>query len=226
MLAQAEAVKREWLISRMNRLGWIDSCLTVTDARVIYRARAKSFLGFSSNWREVQIQDVSAELQTRRGLTPLNLLVITIGFVIALFAINIVNSFIVTLSRFSLGGGGGSVSGWAVLLYLLAVLITVGIVIARYFSKEITLVIYARGVDASPISVSGSRWRQGAGILSAVAVAAFSPLLLFAEWLGLADATAATDQADPAATQAMYNEFGALVVDLQNRSVLGGQAST
>ncbi len=225
-LAPGEVIKREWVVSRMKRIGWIDSCLTVTDARVIYRARSKSFLGFSSNSREVQIQDVSgAALVTRRGLTPLNLLTILLGFILALVVIRIIEPFLLLLSYSQGGYGygyGGGVSPWTVVLYVLTVLITIAVLVVRYFSKEIALVVYARSIDASPIAVSGSQWRQGFGLFASIGVTLFNPLLLFAEWLGLADASAATDQADPAATQQMFNEFGPLILDLQNRGVYGG----
>lgn len=226
-LAPGEAVMREWLVSRMKRVGWIDSSLTVTDARVIYRARSKSFLGFSSSSREVQLQEVSgAALVTRRGLTPLNLLTVALGFVAAIVAVRILEPFLQFLI-YSMGGyssGYGTVSPWIVLLYVLVVLITIAVLVVRYFSKEIVLVIYARSMDMTPISVAGSQWRQGFGLFASIGVGMFGPLLLFAEWLGLADATAATDQADPAATQRMFNEFGALILDLQSRGGSGGRA--
>lgn len=226
-LAHGEVVKREWLVSRMKRAGWIDSSLVVTDARVIYRARSKSFLGFSSSTREVQVQDVrGAALETRRGLTPVTLFSVALGFVLALIVINLLNGFFVMMSAFGsgsfTGGSSGQISPWTVLLYMLLFLITITVVIVKYFSKEIVLVIFSRDSDTSPISLTGSQWRNAGGILAAVTVAVFSPLLLLAEWLGFADATSATNQADPAATQVMYNEFGALILDLQNRGVLGG----
>lgn len=201
VLAPGETVRREWLLSRMKRLGWVDSSLVVTDSRVIYRARAKSFIGFSSNTREVQVADVNgAVLETRRGLTPLSLIILTLAFFTCMAWILVWGIYLAIV---------------AAVMFFLLVGIMVLVVALLYRSKELIFVVCSRNSDSSPIELIGSNRERALGALTNLMTAVFRPTLWFMEWLGLVDASAAMDQADPAATQAMYNEFNALILELQ-----------
>ncbi len=221
-LAPGEVLKRVFPVARLKRsVGWIEGQLAVTDSRLLYRAKAKNWFSESTNYREVQIPDVSGmAMVTRRGLTPLSLLTLVAGFVIGWVAIWLLGTFISTITN---PFGNSGPSGWTILLYLLLIVVTVIIGIVRYRSTEVALVVFARGIEASPIALSGSMGRQQAGFLAMSTAIMGGPLLSLAQALGFFDASDASDSVEPASAEAMYDELGALILDLQSRGVMGGE---
>lgn len=215
-LAHGEVIKRTYPVGRSHRpLGWIEGQLVVTDARILYRAHAKSLLGASTNCREIQIADVRGlGLVTRKGMSPLSFLTLTAGFLIWSAIIYWLNN---TASMYT----GGGVHWWAALLFLLVIVLTAAFAALRLRATEVVLVVYARDVSASPIALSGALGNQSHGLLAMLMAMISGPPLRLMEWLGIMDAADASDSADLDETQTLYDEFGALILDLQNRGVMG-----
>lgn len=220
-LAPGEVLKKVFPVVRVKKsMGWIEGQIAVTDSRVLYRAKAKNRLNESTNYREVQISDVSGmAMVTNRGLTPLSLLTLAVGFVIGWSVVWLFSSMLSVAASF----GGSGTAGWTVLLYLLLIVVTVIIGIVRYRSTEVALVVYARGIEASPIALSGSFGRQQAGFLAMGVATIGGPLFALAQGLGLFSAADASDSVEPASAEAIYDELGALILDLQSRGVMGGE---
>lgn len=228
-LAHGEVIKRVFEITRVHRpFGWLYGHLVVTDSRVIYRARSKNWLNQSMNNLEIQVADVSGiTLAARRGITLLNVFTIAFGTMIAL---TIVGGFqaVSTLFRtastlYGRTADTPDTSGWSVFLSLLILLVAVMFFIVRAKSAEVVLVIAARDVTASPIAFSGSVGRGGFGLYRAFVNFLVSPLLAFGWALGIRDAFDVSDAAMIPATERLYEEFGALILDLQSRGVLGDE---
>ncbi|MFT3970028.1 MAG: hypothetical protein QM695_07055 [Micropruina sp.] len=216
-------VKKTFDIGGVTRgLGWLKGELIITDARVIYRAHAKNLFGESRNCRELQIQDVNGvALVTRRGLTPLSLLSIGLGLLIGLLLIPILQGLLTfLLGSFLYQMGVYDLSGLGLLAFVIFVAIAAIMIVIRARSTEVVFALFARSVEASPIGLAGSTGRQTPGAM-AITVAVFGrPLLGGLRWLGVLDASDASDSADLAQTQRMYDEIGALILDIQNRGVL------
>lgn len=221
-LAPGEVLKKVFPVVRVKKsMGWIEGQIAVTDSRLLYRAKAKNRLNESTNYREVQISDVSGmAMVTNRGLTPLSLLTLVVGFVIGWLAVSLLDRGISAASN---PFGPSETSPLGFVLYLLLIIVTVIVGVVRFRSTEVALVVYARGIEASPIALSGSSGRQQAGFLAMGVGAIGGPLLAWAQALGLFDAADASDSVEPASAEAIYDELGALILDLQSRGVMGGE---
>lgn len=220
-LAPGEVVMKTFPISGITKgLGSLRGELTLTDVRVIYSAHAKNTFGESRTCLELQIADVNgAALMTRRGLTPLSFLTIVISLILGLVFVGFLKNFVSVLTY---RAGAGFADFVTFLLYFLFIAIAVVLIYIRAKSTEVVFALFARSVDVSPIRLSGAVGRQDEGFL-AITVAAFGrPVLAVMEHLGILDADDAGDAADLAETQRMYDEIGALILDIQNRGVLGG----
>jgi len=218
-LAPGEVLKRVFPIASVRKgFGSIDAQLAVTDSRLLYRARARNGLSESVNFREVQIADVSGmAMVSRRGMTPLSLLTLVLGFLLGWLLISMLGS-VISAMTFSSGS-----SPLTVFLFLVLVVVTVAIAVVRFRSTEVALVVYARGIEASPIALSGSFGRQQAGLLALGTAALGGPLLSLVQALGFFDASDASDSVEPASAQELYDELGPLILDLQSRGVMGGE---
>lgn len=221
-LAPGEELKRTYDVTRMRRaLGSIEGRLVVTDTRVLYRAKAKTLFGESTTAREVQIADVSGlAMVTRRGFTPLSLLTLVVGSLIGWVVIGYVGSAATLLSN-PFGRSSGA-PGWVVALYVALIAVTVILAVIRARSKVVALVVYARGIEASPIALAGSVGTQGAGLMASLTALVGGPLISLARALGFYDATDASDSTEPATMESVYHDLGALILDLQTRGVMGG----
>lgn len=219
-LAHGEMVKKTYTIGgAVKGLGQLRGELVVTDARVIYRAHAKTVFGESRNCRELQIQDVNGvALVTRRGLTPLSFLTILAGTAIGLLVMQWLVS--VPLAFLLYRMGIYEVDGIGMLTNLLILAIGVIMIVVRARSTEVVFALFARSVEASPISLAGTSGRQNPGLLAITVAVVGRPLLGLLRWLGVMDASDASDEANLADTQRMYDEIGALILDIQNRGVL------
>ena len=221
-LAHGEMVKKTFDIGGVTRgFGQLRGELIVTDARVIYRAHAKNLFGESRNCRELQIQDVNGvALITRRGLTPLSLLSIVLGLLIGLLLIPLLEGLLtLLLGSFLYRMGVYDLSGLGMLAFMIFVTIAVVTIAMRARSTEVVFALFARSVEASPIGLAGANGRQTPGVM-AITVGIFGrPLLGLLRWLGVQDASDASDSADLGRTQQMYDEIGALILDIQNRGV-------
>ncbi len=219
-LAHGEMVKKTFTIGgAVKGLGQLRGELVVTDARVIYRAHAKTVFGESRNCRELQIQDVNGvALVTRRGLTPLSLLTILAGTAIGL----LVMQWLVTpaLEFLFYRMGVYDLDGIGILANLLVIAIGIIMIVVRVRSTEVVFALFARSVEASPISLAGTSGRQNPGLMAITVAVVGRPLLGLLRWLGVMDASDASDEANLADTQRMYDEIGALILDIQNRGVL------
>jgi len=220
-LAPGEVLKRVFPVARVQKAaGSIEGQLAVTDSRILYRAKARNWLGESTNYREVQVSDVSGlAMVARRGLTPLSLLTLVLGLILGWIAIG----FYTMVRAASNPFGAADSSGGSFLLYLLLIAVTIAIGVVRYKSTEVVLVVFARSIEASPIALSGSVGRQQAGFLAMTTAALGGPLFALARALGFFDASDASDSVEPASAEAIYDELGALILDLQSRGVMGGE---
>jgi len=212
-------VVRTFDLGLLNRpWGWLHGQIVVTDARVIYRARAKNWMNESMTSREIQVSDISGlALATTRGLQLVNLFAILVGGAIGWFAVNLVAGAIVVASYL---GGDRGYSAWVVVLYLL-LLVAVGFMLwVRARATAVHLVIYARSVEQSPIALTGSARNGGFGVFGLFVVFITAPLLLLGRWLGIVDAAEATNSADTLTTQRIYEQLGPLILDIQARGTL------
>ena len=226
-LAHGESVKRVFEIGgKIRGLGWLSGHLTVTDSRVIYRARAQHKLGASLIAHEMQVQDVAgASFVTRRGFTALSLLTLLIGTALAWFVVPMIVQAALTALAMATRSSGvyGSIEALMILSRILVLGIAVAIAIVRWRSTEVVFVILGKDVGSTPVGFYGRFGRQNPGLLAIAVVSAGGLLLRFMRWIGVMDATDAGDEADPARIKAMYEEFGALILDLQNRGVFSGE---
>ena len=219
-LAHGEVIKRVHEVGRLERgSGWVEGTLVLTDSRILYRARAKNFLNESTINREIQLADVNGlALSIRRGMSPAGLVSLVLGTMIALVVIPLIGGI---FSIFSSFGSGRSSSGGGLVVFLALLVIAVAIYIGFQRAKavQVGLVIFAKDVGSSPISFSGSVGDAG-GIGMILALLGM-PLAVLLRVFGVFDASEAADAADVEATRALYEELGALILDLQSRGVLG-----
>jgi hypothetical protein len=200
-LAQGEVTKRDVTVtSAKGPLGWIESRIVITDARLLYLAEAKNKLGSSRTASEIQLNDVgSISHYVNRGLSGFALVVapilVLLGLVFLLFD---PTTGVTTLA------------------------IAAVVIIAGRNAKSITFEITSRsqgGVAISLAHQSGGPIRNAIiGILSIV----IAPIagLLFPR-LGIMDAlsAASVNSTDEAAD--LFLEIGAVVLDLQSRGSFG-----
>lgn len=228
-LAHGEVEKKRFTIGSVARpWGWLKGELIVTDVRVIYRAHAKSLLGESRNSREIQIADINGvSLITRRGFTPLSLLTIALSLIIGFLLLPMIGGFL-AMAAYWLASTAGFYDLYRLpdltpLLYLTFLVLAAVFLVIRMRSTEVVFALFARSVEVSPITLSGSNGRQNPGILAISVLTVGRPLVALLRWLGVLDAGDASDTADLADTQQMYDEIGALILDIQNRGVLSSE---
>ncbi len=221
VLAHGEVVKRVHEVGRLRRAaGWLQGTIVVTDARIIYRAKAKNFLNSSTINREIQLADVNGvALSIHKGITPHGLVGWLVGSLIGFFVVSSIVGAATMVNSFGYGSRGG-VPWWGVLLYLLFFVVVIWMAVVRFRATSVVLVIYSRNVEASPIALSGQVGSFG-GLGNILLAFLGAPLLAALEFLGVYDAAEAADAADLEATQALYEDLGALILDLQSRGVLG-----
>lgn len=222
ILAHGEVVMREYPVIRMRRpLGRLDGHIVITDARVIYRAHAKNLLGESHAAREVQISKVTgAGVSTQRGISPMS--AITAAGVWGLMSF----LFLILI----LWSDEGSVSVTFTFFWLLfSAMILLG-VLARIRNSFVMFNVFSSDTASSPVALTGyvgssvsatgaiAATRGGAGLLMALG----TPILAIASWLGIQEAADAANSANAEDTRAMFNEIGALILDIQSRGVLAG----
>ena len=223
-LAHGEIVKRVFDIAGVSRgLGTLTGQLVVTDSRVLYRARAKHKLGESRNNREIQVADVNGVgMVTRRGFTLLSFLTLVIGTVLFWVFLPLVLSLLSSLLVLSGNYRAAQTLGDLDVFFRLLILVVAALIAwLRWKSTEVYFQVYCRSVEASPIGLSGEFGRQQPGALAMLVAVIGNPVARPLRWLGFMDATEASDEASPESVHAMYEEFGALILDLQNRGVLG-----
>lgn len=222
-LAHGEVIKRVFDIAGVSKsLGSLTAQLVVTDARVIYRARARHKLGESRNNREIQVADVNGvAMVTRRGFTLLSFLTVVLGtvlwWVLLPLILGLLASGLLLLGNY---GAARAVGDLDVFFRILVLVVAAVIAWVRWSSTEVYFQVYGRNVGASPIGLSGEFGRQQPGMMALLVAVVGNPIGRFLRWLGVMDAAEATDEASPESVQAMYEEFGALILDLQNRGVL------
>lgn len=228
-LAHGEVVMRDFPVVHMRRpLGWMEGHIVVTDARVIYRARAKNLLGESHAAHEVQLSKITgAGFATQRGISPAS--VLTAGAIWSLFSFVLITVgllFELTIGVFT---DDASV---AATLFMLWILVTGFLVAVLWMRSRRTYVMF--GVSStdtthSPVQLTGyvGSTFSASGAMAGTRLGGFlntigAPIVIIAELLGIQSALEAAYCADTEATLAMYEEVGALILDLQNRGVLGG----
>lgn len=206
-LAHGEVVKRDYPVARVRRpFGWLEGHLVVTDARIIYRSRAKHLFGESRFAREVHLSKVlGAGVLTNRGLSPFT--AVSVGL------IWIVVSLLSLLMM-------GVMPFLGVFLWLMVTAACALLLWWRSRNSTVAFVVYSSDTNSSPVRMSGSEG-SASGIGAFLAATIGAPLVALFEALGVMVATDAVDSADVADTLAMYEEIGALILDLQNRGVLG-----
>lgn len=201
--AHGEVVKAVYPITDTQRmLGTVTGRLIVTDARIIYRAEAKNVLNTSSISQEIQLQDVNGiSLLTSKGMSPTGACWLVL-----------LSLFLALPSLFLLGAS--AVIG-------LIGLVTYGVVATIVFagSRHTQLVfgIKTREGGATPILIS----TQLRGAIGGLLLLTVFPLVKLLEVLGVTTAGASDFNADYDGTKAMYDEIGALILDLQSRGALG-----
>lgn len=225
MLAHGEEVKRIHEIGRIQRgSGWLEGTLVITDVRILFHARAKNFLNQSTVNREIYLADVrGVGLTVRKGMHPLALVALILGTLIGLMVASSVGAVISLGAALSSFGSSRSTSSplslAPLILSMIVLVLAAGWGYQRSKATAVGLDIFSHDVDASPISFSGQVGRSfglGAMILGVLG----APLLIVLEWLGVYDASDAALAADLERTRALYNEIGALILDLQR---VGGQ---
>lgn len=222
-LAHGEVIKKVFDIGGRSRgMGWLAGHVIVTDSRIIYRAEAKHRLGSSRTSREMHLSDVNGlALVTRRGLTPLSLLTLIIGTLIMLAIAPVIGNLLSYLAMMSGSYTSSAAGAWTFLLMLATLGVAGAAFWVRWKSTQVVFAIFARSMDSSPISLSGSFGDQKPGTLAIGVAILGSPLLGLLRHLGMMDASEANDDASPETVQAMYDELGAMILDLQSRGVLG-----
>lgn len=203
-LAHGEVVKRVYPIANFQKqMGGLSGRLIVTDARIVYRAEASNVLNSSSISQEIQLNDVN-------GLTMVTSKGITATGASWLFLLTL---FVALPAFYGLVVGAGVLA-----LILLAFYAVLAIVI--YVSSKHTQLVFAinsRDSGSTPIAIS-TRLKGTIGPLLGLLVL---PLVKLLEVFGVTDAGATGSRADYDGARQMYAEIGALIIDLQNRGVLG-----
>lgn len=203
-LSHGEVLKGSWQISRVHRpLGWLEGNLIVTDARVIYRARAKNWFNTSFTNREIQLNEVNGlGVTSIRGLSSAGVLMVT-----GLLLLGVI--LLVT----------------APLLFIVD-LIAIGAAFALLRSTQLVFTVFSRQTGDSPIALSyGIKNASSNPVVQLFRLLASVPLRILG-LLGIMDSeTAATDASVDKVAQ-MYDEIGALILDLQNRGVLAEAGNT
>lgn len=224
-LAHGEVIKRVHEVGRIQRgSGWLEGTLVITDARILYHARAKNFLNESTINREIQLADVRGiALSIRKGMSPMGLVSLIIMAIIGWMVITFVGGLLTLGSAISSFGMRSSSSpfDWfapVALTMMLGVIVWMGFMRAR--ATEVILVIYSKDIDASPISFSGQVGNSTGAVGFLLGLLA-SPLVTVLEWFGVFDAADAAQAADLERTRSLYHDLGALILDLQKREVLG-----
>lgn len=219
-LAAGENLEKTFEISGATKqLGWVKAQLLVTNQRVVYRSLAKHMFGESQEYNEIQIKDVNgSSLFTRRGFTPVTLLSLVLGTVIAW----IVCSPLATLLALATSMGGGRYPSqsnegiYLVLLRIVVVVIAAVVALVRWRSRAMTFVVHARMSVPTALSAVGSIGRsRGALALSIDFIG--GPLVAFLNWLGVYDCLDSGDHMNLEDVQAVCNELGALVLEIQAR---------
>jgi hypothetical protein len=212
-------------IGRIQRgSGWLEGTLVITDVRILFHARAKNFLNQSTVNREIYLADVrGVGLTVRKGMHPLALVALILGTLIGLMVASSVGAVISLGAALSSFGSSRSTSSplslAPLILSMIVLVLAAGWGYQRSKATAVGLDIFSHDVGASPISFSGQVGRSfglGAMILGVLG----APLLIVLEWLGVYDASDAALAADLERTRALYNEIGALILDLQR---VGGQ---
>lgn len=203
-LAHGEVVKRVYPIANFQKqMGGLSGRLIVTDARIVYRAEASNVLNNSSVSQEIQLNDVN-------GLTMVTSKGITATGASWLFLLTL---FVALPAFYWLVIGAGLLA-----LILLAFYAVLAVVI--YVSSKHTQLVFAinsRDSGSTPISIS-TRMKGSIGPLLGLMVL---PLVKLLEVFGVTDAGSTGSRADYDGARQMYAEIGALIIDLQNRGVLG-----
>lgn len=203
-LAHGEVVKRVYPIANFQKqMGGLRGRLIVTDARIVYRAEASNVLNNSSISQEIQINDVN-------GLTMVTSKGITATGASWLFLLTV---FVAFPAFYGLVVGAGVLA-----LILLAFCGVLAVVI--YASSRHTQLVFAinsRDSGSTPIAIS-TRLKGSIGPLLGIIVL---PMVKLLEVFGVTDAGATGSRADYEGARQMYAEIGALIIDLQNRGVLG-----
>ena len=197
-LLESEVVKAVYPLTRVQRrAGTLVAHLFVTDARVVYRAEAKNRFNASTVSQEIQLGDICGFSVTRRTGLPLMGAVAAVA--LALSAIPMLLSVV------------------------LIPLLIIGILVIFAFKRfsEFTFVIQARQMGAAPIVLSNSGL---SGWLADMVSFATYPFKWILARFGILDAAEAFGPPTPEARQ-MFEEIGALVMDLQGRGVLGAGQS-
>jgi hypothetical protein len=200
-LAQGEVTKRDVTVtSAKGPLGWIESRIVITDARLVYLAEAKNKLGSSRTASEIQLNDVgSISHYVNRGLS---------GFALVVAPILVLLGLVFLLFDPTTG--------------VISLAIAAVVIIAGRNAKSITFEITSRsqgGVAISLAHQSGGPIRNAIiGILS-IGIAPIVRLLF--PRLGIMDAlsAASVNSTDEAAD--LFLEIGAVVLDLQSRGSFG-----
>lgn len=203
-LAHGEVVKRVYPITNFRKqMGGLNGRLIVTDARIVYRAEASNVLNNSSISQEIQLNDVN-------GLTMVTSKGITATGASWLFLLTL---FVALPAFYGLVIGAGFLA-----LILLAFYAVLAVVI--YVSSKHTQLVFAinsRDSGSTPIAIS-TRLKGSIGPLLGLMVL---PLVKLLEVFGVTDAGSTGSRADYDGARQMYAEIGALIIDLQNRGVLG-----
>lgn len=198
-LAYGEVVKGVFDLTRVARpLGTLTGQVVVTDARVIYRAEAKTIFSRSMASQEIALADVNGmSVATFRGLSPLGL--VGMGF-LGLLAIIF----------FLIGWGFWVIV--CVALFVITALVSV--------STELVFMINAKQSETSPIAVQSGIRRAASNPIAVAFRAAASPFVRILGLLGVVDAGTAVTTAGFDEVSTMYADIGALVLDLQTRGHL------
>lgn len=212
VIAPGEVLERTFPVVRRQRaLGWVESQFSVTNRRVLYRAKAKTFVGESISYREVNLADVNGlVLEGRRGFSASELVSLVVGFLIGLIALTFL-SRVVTFGVLDL-------PAWMVLLYLAWILGGIGLFVIRLRAVEIVLAITAKGSDVTPVHMVGSSALLGASFLAGL----LSPLALILEALGMYESDQAGNSATLLGGEQIYEEMGPLILALQDAQAGSG----
>lgn len=208
LAVEGEIVHRVFPVVRSKRaMGWLEGQFTVTNRRILFRAKAKNTLGESTSYSEVAIEDVNGlVLEGRRGFSATSLVTFVTGALIGLVVLMMVGS---AASFSSSLLGPSETPAWVTFLFVFWIGGAVGVFVIRMRTSELVLLVTPRGADHPYVGMSGRNWASDffSGLLS--------PVALLLEAMGMFESQNAGNSATLPETERIYDELGALILSLQ-----------
>jgi len=200
-LANGEVVKKAVPVtSRRGPMGGGAAQLIITDARILFVAHTRNSLNRELRVQDIQLQDVNGvSLAVRSGL----------GVFGACFVL-----------IFSLYALGALLISHSVPIFLLFAIATVIIAVIGSRRAGVFLLISARHAGSSPVVVGAPYDTSRGTIVELLKLWLTWPVKWIFPLLGVLDTTALLDSRPSPQAVALFQELGALILELQGKGVL------